>query len=156
MVRRADETSRRREREGVQTDTGRDLAARDLAARWLPGVLVWGIPVAAILASGYSGVAVRWVWPAAFTVMAGACLLNAVRCRRLHCYVTGPLFLAAAILASLHGWGIVPLGPDGYQWIANGAFVGALVLGCLPELVFGRYLRPRTGDPCRDAEGGSR
>jgi len=29
--------------------------------------------------------------------MGGACLVNAVRCGRLHCYVTGPFFLLGAI-----------------------------------------------------------
>src|SRR3989442_15948432 len=40
------------------------------------------------------------IWTLAFTVMGIACVVNAVRCGRVHCYFTGPflLLLAAASL----------------------------------------------------------
>lgn len=138
-----------------QHDSSPSRAAtdRDLAARWLTSLLVWGVPIAAILASAYGNIAVRWVWPAAFAFMGGACALNARRCRRRHCYFTAPLLFLAALLSALHGWRVVPLGPAGYQWIVNGAFVGVVLLGWLPELLFGRYLRPR-GEDRSDAQEG--
>ena len=37
----------------------------------------------------------------ALAVMGGACLVNAARCRRLHCYITGPYFLLLALGALL-------------------------------------------------------
>ena len=35
------------------------------------------------------------------------CLVNAARCGRLHCYVTGPLYLAAALYVVLSAFGLV-------------------------------------------------
>src|SRR5438046_815791 len=77
----------------------------DLAARLRPAILAWGLPLAAIVWSAYTKVAFRWIWPLAFAWMGTACLWNAARCRRVHCYFTGPLFLVAAALSALHGFG---------------------------------------------------
>jgi hypothetical protein len=38
---------------------------------------------------------------AACVVMGVACLVNAARCRRLHCYITGPYFLLVAFAAGV-------------------------------------------------------
>ncbi len=113
--------------------------SRDLTGRLLPAILVWGLPVGAILWSGYTHIAMRWLWPLAFGFMGAACIWNAARCRRVHCYFTGPLFLVAAALSALHGFGVLSLGANGYGWIANGALVGACVLICVTEGVLGRY-----------------
>ena len=46
----------------------------------------------------------RWfVWTPALAVMGIACVANAARCGRLHCYITGPVFLMGAALAALRG-----------------------------------------------------
>ncbi len=37
-------------------------------------------------------------------------MANALRCGRLHCYITGPFFVAMAIVTLLYGLGAVPLG----------------------------------------------
>ncbi len=111
----------------------------DLSRRLLQASLLWGVPLAAIFWSGYSSFAIAWIWPLAFGFMGGACLWNAARCRRVHCHVTGPLFLVAAVLSALHAWGIASLGENALAWIANGAFLGALILGCLTEALLGRY-----------------
>ncbi|HWP64337.1 MAG TPA: mercuric transporter MerT family protein [Candidatus Limnocylindria bacterium] len=86
---------------------------------------------------------VSWVWPAAFVAVgvgwllvpgtagsllaaggfavAGAlCVGNALRCRRVHCVITGPLYLLAAALFLARGGGRdVPEG-----WVVAGAIVG--------------------------------
>jgi hypothetical protein len=80
-----------------------------------------------------------WIWTPALTVMAVACLVNAARCRRLHCYLTAPLFLAGAVLATMRGLGAV--GPS-WNWI-SGALVLGLAAGCGLECVFGSHVRGR-------------
>ena len=45
----------------------------------------------------------------ALVVMGLRCLVNAARCMRLHCYVTGPLCLAAALYVVLSAFGLVVL-----------------------------------------------
>lgn len=98
-----------------------------------------------------------WVWPAAYAVVvtgwlvipgaagslaaaagfavAGAlCAGNALRCRRLHCAITGPLYLVAALLfVAKAGGGSIPGG-----WIIAGALAGT-GLAFVPERMGKRY-----------------
>lgn len=94
---------------------------------------------------GFVNVGTLWrgvIWAIALTVMGSACVVNAVRCGRVHCYVTGPFFLLLALVSLLYGFGLLPLGREGWNIIALVAIVGAAVLFWLPERVFGKY---RTG-----------
>lgn len=47
------------------------------------------------------------MWTPALLTAAAACVVNAARCGRLHCYFTGPLFLFAAAGTFLRGLEIV-------------------------------------------------
>jgi len=126
---------------------------RDILSRpWLAFVLFW-CPGIAIAATAGSGIGTGWrtvVWTAALIVMGAACIANAVRCRRTHCYVTGPFFLAMAIATVLYGFGVLPLGRHGWNFISLTILVGAIVLCCLPELYLGKYRKARgdNGKPC--------
>jgi len=110
---------------------------------------------------------VSWLWPAAFLVVGmgwlvvpgtagallaaagfagagGLCVVNTIHCRRVHCAVTGPLYLVAALLfvAKASGWSV----PGG--WIVGGAGVGT-ALAFAPEwlgtLYFARPESPKVG-----------
>ncbi|MFZ0761240.1 MAG: hypothetical protein WAM69_14930 [Candidatus Sulfotelmatobacter sp.] len=105
--------------------------------------LFW-LPALAIMASGYDRVSVGWrtgVWTVALTVMGAACIANAARCGRTHCYVTGPFFLLMALGSFLYGVGVIPLGENGWNLIGLAILFGAIALCCLPELLFGKYRR---------------
>lgn len=68
-------------------------------------LILWGVPLA-LIAVGLVWIQARaWLWVPALTMAGLACLANARRCGRLHCFLTGPLFLlgAAATLASRLG-----------------------------------------------------
>ena len=110
-------------------------------ARSVRGVFLWGLPVMALGASGalLPAHALVFVWPPAIALMGAACLLNARRCGRVHCYATGPFLLIVAALALLYGIGVLPLGPHGWSLLSEVLLVGALVLCCVPEWLFGRY-----------------
>jgi len=100
------------------------------------------LPVIAIVASGFEPVSRGWrtaIWTGALAVMGGACVANASRCGRIHCYVTGPFFLVAALATLLYGIGVIPLGANGWNLIGMAILIGALVLGCVPEVLFGKY-----------------
>jgi hypothetical protein len=71
--------------------------------------------------------------------MGTACIINSVRCGRLHCYLTGPFFLVMSIVTLLYDLGVVPLGGNGWNLIGLATLTGAVVLCCLPELFFGKY-----------------
>jgi hypothetical protein len=115
---------------------------RDILGNWRLTLLAYGLPIAAIMATGNPAVGNGWrtvVWTAACLVMGGGCLLNALRCGRIHCYLTAPFFLAMAGVTVLFGAGLVPLGPNGWNTIGLTLLVGGVVLTFGPEPIFGRY-----------------
>ena len=112
-----------------------------LSKPFLSFVLYW-LPAIAIVASGFEDVSRGWrtgIWTGALSVMGTACIANAVRCGRMHCYLTGPFFLLMALGAFLYGVGVIPLGANGWNLIGITILIGAIVLSCLPELLFGKY-----------------
>ena len=123
--------------------------SRDILSRpWLSLVVFW-LPAIAIVVAGSSGLRSGWltiVWTAALSIMGTACIANALRCGRVHCYLTGPFFLLMAFVTLLYGLGVVPLGRKGWNRIGLTILIGAIALCCLPELVFGKYRKSRAGD----------
>lgn len=114
----------------------------DWVQQRLPSLLVWKLPVAVLVASALFELAAPTrgvVWALAFGTMGLGCVRNALRCRRLHCYFTGPLFLGLAMVSLLHGTGMVELGPNGWSGIGGVALVGGIGLTVLPERLFGKY-----------------
>lgn len=105
--------------------------------------LVWGLPLLLLLlAALFASPAVRaWVWFAALIWMGGACLVNASRCGRRHCYFTGPFFIVMAVVVMLHGYDVIPLGSNGWWWLFVAIGAGGGLLWYLPERRWGRYAR---------------
>jgi len=121
------------------TNESRDILSNRLTA----GALFW-LPVLALVVTGFLHIGQGWrtaVWTVALMTMGTACFANALRCGRVHCYVTGPFFLIMAMVTLLFGLGVAPLGKHGWNLIATTVLVGALALCCLPEVFFGRYRR---------------
>ena len=115
---------------------------RDLLSRRGTAILVYAVPTLAIVATSGQGVVepVRTlVWTLAFAVMGIACLVNAVRCGRVHCYFTGPFLLLLAAASLLHGLRVVSLGPSGWQRLSLVAIAGTIVFLTVPERLWGRY-----------------
>src|SRR5215472_7958110 len=115
---------------------GCDPKGRDLVGG--SGILLWIVPIVIlVITAGLGGLYALVSWPPLLVFMGAACLVNARRCDRLHCYFTGPYFLLLAAVSLFYGLGILPLGPRGWQWLNNALVVGAVVLCCIPEWVFG-------------------
>ena len=108
----------------------------------LPGVLVgWGLPIAAMLLVIGVPHPVKtwvWVWVAALIWMGTACLWNARRCKRRHCFWTGPFFLVMALAVLAYGYGFVDLGSQGWKWLAAVIGIGAWGITAITERE-GRY-----------------
>ncbi len=122
----------------------RNNEARDLATGLRGYGVIWGIPIAALVATGVltnSSIVMLVVWPLALAWMGAACLYNARRCGRLHCFITGPYFLVLAVLSLLHGSSTLSLGPDGWNWIGWATAIGGIGLTYVPEWIWGRYAR---------------
>ena len=104
-------------------------------------ILGWGIPtVALVIAIWLPPLAKILIWSASLLWMGSACLLNARRCGRTHCYFTGPFFLIMVIPVLLHGFDIVPLGPEGWKWLGITIGVGGGGLWCFTEKLWGKFI----------------
>ncbi|MBL9100924.1 MAG: hypothetical protein JNL82_08195 [Myxococcales bacterium] len=76
-----------------------------------------------------------WLFVPALLVAGSTCVINASRCGRRHCFVTGPVYLLAALAMLLDHAGIVTI--DG-GWILAGVLGGMAVAFGL-EWIRGTY-----------------
>ena len=111
---------------------------KDLATGIRP-FFVWCIPAAILVVSAVAHAYQVLIWPVVLAWTGGACLWNAKRCGRRHCYFTGPFFLALAAASLLYGLGIFRLGPRGWSTLAAVLLAGTILLTCIPEWIWGRY-----------------
>jgi len=118
----------------VESYVGRDLV--DSKVAWL----LWGIPLVLIALGSYWEEARVWLWTPALVVAGAACLVNAARSRRLHCYLTGPFFLLGAVVTVLRASYILHLS---WSFISGGLILGC-VLAFVPEWTRGKYLGAQT------------
>ncbi len=112
------------------------------------GAVFW-FPAVVLITSGFLDISQAWrtvVWVVALTAMGVACVVNAIRCGRVHCYATGPFFLIMAVVSLFYGLGVAPLGKHGWNLISLTVIIGAIVLCCLPEAFLGRYRQGRASD----------
>jgi hypothetical protein len=111
-------------------------AARDLTSQRWPQFL-WTISLGAFIAGCFFPSWRALLWSTGLILAGLLCVVNAVRCGRLHCYITGPLFLLGGIVSALRGLGLLS-----WSWnaIGNVVAVGA-VISCLLECLGGRYVR---------------
>jgi hypothetical protein len=109
---------------------------KDLTRRRI-GWLLWGVPAAALVVGSLVAPLPRMLlWTPALVVGGVACLVNAAHCGRLHCYVTGPLYLLAALATVLVGAELVPLP---WAWV-GWAVAGGTILAYIAEWIRGKYL----------------
>ena len=75
--------------------------------------------------------------------MGVAFIVNALRCGRVDCYLTGPFFLVMALVALSYGLGILRLGGNGWNLLGLITLIGAIALWCPPEMFAGKYRTAR-------------
>lgn len=118
--------------------------SNDLSARLLTFSLCWGIPIALFaVGSNVLPLPRMAVWTIALAWAGTACAINARRCGRLHCYITGPLFLLGGLAFALVGLELVAL-PVG--WILVIITVGACLAYALEFALNSKYLRRSLAD----------
>ncbi len=112
-----------------------------ISSDWLASrkrtVILWGIPMLFIAAGIISGGLRPLLWSVGFLWIGAACSANAFHCRRMHCVVTGPLFLVLGVLSVANSFHIVTI-----DWglIGNAALVGT-VIAFIPEWFGKKHLR---------------
>jgi hypothetical protein len=116
-----------------------------LSSRWRVFILYW-LPAIAIVVAGAPAISNGWrtvVWTVALATMGVACVVNALRCGRVHCYLTGPFFLLMALIALSYGLGMLHLGRNGWNLLGLITLIGAIALWYLPEMFLGRDRKGR-------------
>ncbi len=124
---------------------GEHCGGGDLAGSRL-GWFVWGAPTVLFLAGAAWGPARAWLWIPSLAVAGSACVANAWRCGRLHCFVTGPLFLLGALATLLDATGLVAID---WHWVLI-AIIAGTAGGYWLEWMRGQYVGTRAaGEGCR-------
>jgi hypothetical protein len=106
------------------------------------GFVWWCLPVGIGVASNFFAIslhAAALVWMIAFLWMGTGCILNARRCHRLHCYISGPAFFLGAAALVLFAAGMAPWGPHTLNNIV-GITLGVALLSFLPEMIWRKYI----------------
>ena len=124
------------------TDTAMDRRIQnDMARKPVSAFLWWGMPIVVAMAADLLRPTLREiaaVWAVAFTWMAAGCFLNALRCHRLHCYFSGPIFLIGAVVAAaLASGAALPANSLNYDIAATFVLV---LLTFTPETFWRKYL----------------
>jgi hypothetical protein len=120
-----------------------EAVRNDWARQPLSVCLWWGLPVAIGASASLLHLPFRadaGLCAVLFLWMAMGCLLNAMRCHRLHCYISGPVLLAGAVFAALAARGLIDMSPRVFGNAVGATLVLAL-LSFLPEILWKRYAR---------------
>src|SRR5215472_11185320 len=72
-------------------------------------LLLWAFPLGLAVIGWLMPAWRQTLWPAAFFWAGGLCLGNALRCGRVHCTLTGPLYLLTGLIAVGKGLGWLSL-----------------------------------------------
>jgi hypothetical protein len=108
----------------------------DWVTRPLAGLLWWCLPLGFGFAANFFGLPVRVtaiMWMILFVWMGTGCILNARRCHRLHCYISGPTFLLGAVVLGLLAAGLLGFAPHNLNNIVGVTLLAAL-LSFVPEI----------------------
>lgn len=101
------------------------------------GWAIWGSALVMLILGGHFSGARTWLWFFGFLAAGAACVINAARCGRRHCYFTGPALLLGAGYMGLVGLHFVAMNEN----LVLNAVAGVAVLGCLMEHSLGRYAK---------------
>jgi hypothetical protein len=111
----------------------------DWTRKPVSALLWWCVPLGLGFSTSLFSLTVRTaavVWALVFAWMGAGCVLNALRCHRLHCYISGPAFFLGALAAALIAARL--LGPHAIGNVVS-ATLAAVLLSFVPEIVWRKY-----------------
>lgn len=118
--------------------------SRDLLSHGWLTALLYCVPALVILITARADVGDSFrtvAWTVSLVVLGIACIANAARCGRMHCYFTGPFFFVMAVATVLYDKRLMRLGHNGWGVLGLAILIGAIALCCIPEALWGRYRR---------------
>ena len=114
---------------------------QDLTSDRLRAFLLWGVPHICFFIGIFTNPVLRTIlWSSSLFFAGTACLINAFRCGRFHCYFTGPFYLFMAMMSLFYGLGFLDFGARGWIWIGGIVVIVAPILIRLPERLYGKYV----------------
>ncbi|MGH9464698.1 MAG: hypothetical protein ACRD0X_03565, partial [Thermoanaerobaculia bacterium] len=116
-----------------------DSRPSDFCRQPLTALFAWGLPAALMVFADSLGRLGPFAWAGGALWIGIACLLNARRCARVHCFFTGPFFLALGLVALAAALEWVRLDSAGWSWLGIVALAGGLTLSLIPEWLWGQY-----------------
>ena len=115
--------------------------SKDWVSDSLAYAFAWGLPGVILIIGIFLDPSIRTImWTGALVWKGVACLANAARCGWTHCYFTGPFFLLVALMTIFHGFHIVSLGENGWNWVGLAIIGGTVTLWLFTEKVWGKFL----------------
>jgi hypothetical protein len=111
-------------------------ARNDWVTRPEAGFFWWCLPLGVGFAANFLELSERaseLIWAILFVWMGTGCILNARRCHRLHCYISGPAFFVGAAALGLCAAGMLTFGPHSTNNII-GVTLAVALLSFVPEI----------------------
>ena len=117
-----------------------ESAMKDWVRRPSSWIVWWGLPILIGISTNFlqlSSIEVAFIWAGAFAWMGTGCLLNAWRCSRLHCFISGPVLWLGALAALLVGTGVIV----GIHTLNNVVSITTVLvlLSFVFEMIWGKY-----------------
>lgn len=114
--------------------------SKDWLRRPIGIIFWWAIPLALGVSTNFlnlSLILTSATWAGAFVWMGTGCALNALRCGRRHCYISGPVLWLGGIAAGLAALGIIS-GRNALGEVVNST-IALAALPLLSECIWGVY-----------------
>ncbi len=124
-----------------ETDANR---ARDWSRHPASWFFWWGLPILVAVSTNALTLTLAetaFALSIAFAWAGTGCLLNARRCRRLHCFLMGPSLWLGAVAAGLVGAGVIA-GAQALNYVVGGT-VALVLLSKASEMIWGKYAAQR-------------
>lgn len=118
---------------------------KDYARKPLPFLIAWGLPMALLFSVNFTqeflpAAPIILMMGGAYIWMGAGCVINAMRCGRLHCHISGPAMLIGGTLILLVGFNILNLGPVRVMHLSYLTLL-AVGLSFVLEWIFGGYVK---------------
>lgn len=114
--------------------------SRDWLRRPIGVIFWWALPIAVGESTSFRHLALMQTgltWAVALAWMGTGCALNALRCGRRHCFLSGPVLWLGAMATALVALGVIS-GPNALGDAVNGSLALA-ALSFLSEWFWGLY-----------------
>ncbi len=119
---------------------------KDLSRRLLPFAFLWGIPIILLCSVNFLEeflpvAPIVLIMAGTYIWMGVGCIINAMRCGRLHCYLAGPVMVLGGSLIFALGFDLIDLGLIRVMHLSY-TTIALVALTFVLEWLWGTYANP--------------